>query len=77
MPTLDDAQLNAWQLADPNVPFNENSAITKKWLSLKRDGRFIGVPVGPEMALQGGERAQVFTSGAVLVWRGGEQVDVV
>ena len=77
MPTLNDAQAAAFKLAQPNVAFNPDAAITKKWLELKREGVLIGVPIGPEMSLDGGGAAQAFTSGAVLVWRGGEQVDLV
>lgn len=76
MPTLEDAQAAAFRLANPQAVFNPNSAIAKKWLRLKEEGTFIGVPIGPEMLLDGGGAAQAFTSGAVLVWRGGEQVDL-
>ncbi len=77
MATLDDAQAAAWNLAGQNIPWDPALAIPAKWLALKRDGTFIGVPIGPEMQLDGGQRAQAFTSGAVLVWRGGNLVDVV
>ena len=76
MATLNDAQAAAWQLANPNVDFNAAAAIEKKWLSLKQQGIFIGVPIGPEIALDDGRAAQPFTSGAVLVWEGGDTVSV-
>ena len=77
MASLDDAQAVAFRLANPDVVFNPESAIAKKWLQLKREGYLIGVPIGPEMMLNDGSVAQPFTSGAVLVWRGGEEVDLV
>lgn len=77
MATLNDAQAAAFKLANPDVVFNPDSAIAKKWLQLKREGMFIGVPIGPEIGLDDGSVAQPFTSGAVLLWRGGEQVDLV
>jgi uncharacterized protein with LGFP repeats len=77
MPTLDDAQAAAFKLANQSADFNPDSAIAKRWLQLKRDGMLIGVPIGQEMALDNGHVAQAFTSGAVLVWRGGDQVDLV
>jgi hypothetical protein len=77
MATLDDAQAAAFKLANQDVVFNPDSAIAKKWLQFKREGYLIGVPIGPEMRLDDGSVAQPFTSGAVLVWRGGEEVDLV
>jgi uncharacterized protein with LGFP repeats len=77
MPTLNDAQAAAFKLANKDAEFNPDSAIAKRWLQLKRDGMLIGVPIGQEMPLDNGQVAQAFTSGAVLVWRGGDQVDLV
>lgn len=77
MATLNDAQAAAFKLANPEVVFNPESAIAKKWLQLKSEGLLIGVPIGPEIALDDGSVAQPFTSGGVLVWRGGEEVDLV
>jgi len=77
MPTLNDAQAAAFRLASQNAEFNPDSAIAKHWLELKREGTLIGVPIGQEMELDGGDVAQAFTSGAVLVWRGGDQVDLL
>ena len=76
MATINDAQSAAYRLANPNVQFNPNSAIGKRWLAMKAAGAFIGVPIGGEMPLDDGTVAQAFTSGAVLVWRGGDTVTV-
>ena len=73
---LIDAQAAAYRLANTSVPFNPDAAITKRWLSLKKQGTYIGVPIGPEISLDDGRAAQAFTSGAVLVWEGGEEVSV-
>lgn len=84
MASINDAQAQAFALASPGTAFNPNFAIPKKWLELKKNGTYIGVPIGDEMTLDeltadGNEhqRAQAFTSGVVLVWRGGGLVDVV
>jgi hypothetical protein len=76
--TITDAQAQAYALANPEVVFNPDTAIAKKWLALKEQGILIGVPIGPEMTLSDGtgQRAQAFTSGAVLVWTGGDDVDL-
>ncbi len=76
MAKLSDAQAAAYQLANKDTPYNPDAAITKKWLELKQQGTFIGVPIGPEMPLDEGGVAQAFTSGAVLVWRSGETVEI-
>jgi uncharacterized protein with LGFP repeats len=77
MPDLNDAQRAAYRLANANVAFNPDAAIAKKWLELKSDGMLIGVPIGDELDVGNGHRAQAFTSGAVLVWRGGDNVELV
>ena len=77
MATLNDAQAAAWRLANPEVAYNDASAIAKKWLALKAAGVLIGVPIGPEMTLDNGTVAQSFTSGAVLVWTGADSVEVL
>jgi uncharacterized protein with LGFP repeats len=77
MPNLNDAQAAAFTLANPQAVFNPDAAIAKKWLELKAEGTLIGVPIGPEMQLDDGTAAQAFTSGAVLVWRGDSNVDVL
>jgi len=84
MPTLDDAQATAFRLANQFIAYNADFAIVKKWLALKQEGTFIGVPVGPEIPIDGADDtlvtpkiAQAFTSGAVLVWYGGDKVEVI
>ena len=86
MSTLMDAQAQAYALVSPDVEFHSDWAIPKKWMWLKEQGTYLGVPIGPEFELdeliEGEEedrqhqRAQVFTSGVVLIWRGGEKVDI-
>ena len=83
MASLTEAQSQAFQLASAGTPFDPDSAIAKKWLELKQKGTYIGVPIGPELVLDdltedGGanQTAQAFTSGVVLVWRGGDKVDI-
>ncbi len=80
MPSTQDAQRQAYQLANPAVAFNPDAAICKKWLALKAAGTYLGVPIGDEVqlgALDGKPRAaQAFTSGAILVWYGGGDVRV-
>lgn len=71
-----DAQAAAYQLANPDTPYNPEAAITKAWLALKAQRVLIGVPIGPEMPLEDGSVAQAFTSGAVLIWKGGDTVDL-
>jgi uncharacterized protein with LGFP repeats len=77
MATIQDAQQAAYQLANPNVAFNPNAAICKRWLAEKAKGNLLGVPIGPEIDAGGGKRAQAFTSGAVIVWNGGDSTDIV
>jgi hypothetical protein len=79
MATLDDVQQTAFKVAAPDLTVDPDSAIFKKWLALKAAGTYIGVPMGPETPLddEGGGNAQVFSSGVVLVWRAGDDVDVV
>lgn len=77
MPTILDAQAQAYKLANPQIPFGPDLAICKKWLALKKSGVLIGVPIGPETDVGNGQVAQAFTSGAVLLWKGGDVVDLV
>ncbi len=77
MATLNDVHEAAYKLANPNVVFRPNAAIAKKWLALKAEGVLIGVPIGDEMDIGSQQKAQAFTSGAVLVWRGGNTVDLL
>lgn len=77
MASLNDAQEKAYKLAEPSVAFNPDAAIAKRWLAEKKKGNFLGVPIGPEMDVGNGQRAQPFTSGAVIVWKGGADTDIL
>jgi hypothetical protein len=81
--SVSDVQAKAYQLANSATPYDENAAIVRKWLDLKKNGTYIGVPIGDETPLDdltedGGANqvAQAFTSGVVLIWRGGDKVDI-
>lgn len=76
MATINDAQATAWKLANPNIDYNPSAALAKKWLALKAEGTFIGVPIGPELPLDDGTVCQSFTAGCVLRWHGGDTVTV-
>ena len=79
MATINDVQRAAYTLANPKVAFNPEAAIAKRWLQLKQQGVYIGVPIGDEMQFTndsaGRKAAQAFTSGVVLVWYGGTRVE--
>lgn len=77
MATINDAQATTYKLANPDVEWNPSAAIAKKWLSLKSQGIFIGVPIGNEMRMDDGTACQAFTSGAILRWVSGDQVEVL
>jgi uncharacterized protein with LGFP repeats len=80
MPTLADLQSRTFNTAGTKrrpIVLNPDSAIGRKWLELKASNAPVGVPLGPEEPLDDGQVAQAFSSGAVLVWRGGDVVDVV
>ena len=80
MKTLEELQTYAWQLmakSSPAIrPPNKEGAIYRYWLEHK-DG--LGPPMTNEYALTDGENlaGQVFCTGKVLVWRGGDEVIVV
>jgi uncharacterized protein with LGFP repeats len=75
--TLPDVQAAAWCAIAADLSANTDSAIYKKWHALKAAGTAIGVPVGPEVALDDGTVAQPFSSGYVLHWTGGDAVECV
>lgn len=77
MANINDAQSEAYKLANPNIDWNPQTAIAKHWLWLKVQGVFTGVPIGPEMAMDDGTVCQAFTSGAVMHWTGGDVVEVI
>jgi hypothetical protein len=74
--TVNDAQAQAYRLANPDIAYNPSAAVTKKWLALKAAGTYIGVPIGAEVQIGPNETAQAFTSGVVLHWHGGDNVTV-
>ena len=77
MATMQDVQAQAYRLAtNKKLPVNPASAIYRKWQALKAEGIYIGVPIGPEQPLEDGTAAQVFTSGVVLHWVGGDDVQL-
>jgi hypothetical protein len=77
MATLDDVQLMAYNAVTlPPLQYqvvDAQTAIFKFW----RDNKDVGVPVTAEIALADGTTALVTSSGRVLHWLGGEQVEVV
>ena len=76
MATLRDVEERIWKSVVPDLFYSEEAAIVKKWRALKEADQPIGVPVTPEVPLDGGNVAQAFTSGHVLTWTGGDQVEL-
>ena len=76
MATLLEVEGRVWSSVVPELNYNENSAIAKKWRELKGSNQPIGVPVSEEMEIEDTHVAQAFTSGNMLVWVGGDQVEV-
>jgi hypothetical protein len=76
MPSIADVEAKLWQSVVSTLQFNETLAIPKKWRALKAAGSPIGVPLTDEIELDRGHKAQGFTSGHVLVWVGGDTVEV-
>jgi len=73
--TIEDVHAYAWQLmtkASPkiNAP-NPDAAIYKYWAA----HRDFGPPMSNEFALHDGTTAQVFATGRVLHWLGGDSVE--
>lgn len=77
MANINDAQAITYRLANSDINWNPNAAITKHWLALKSQGVFLGVPIGNEMQMDDGTACQAFTSGAVLHWVSGDTVEVL
>jgi len=77
--TLDDVQAIAFQcmaLPQPtktNLKVDVNAAIYKYWLAHKE----VGTPITKEYDLADNTRAQVMSTGRVLHWLGGDDVEVV
>jgi uncharacterized protein with LGFP repeats len=74
--TIRDIEAEVWKSVRKDIDYAENNAIAKKWRELKAQQMPIGVPVTDEIELEDGRVAQGFTSGHVLVWAGGETVEV-
>ena len=72
--TIDDVQTYAWQLMSKSSPKIskpvQDSAIFKYW----REHRDFGPPMSNEFELEDATRAQVFATGRVLHWLGGDDV---
>ena len=77
MANINDAQAITYRLANVDINWNPNAAITRHWLALKAQGVFLGVPIGNEMQLDDNSIVQAFTSGAVLRWVSGDAVEVL
>ena len=76
MATTQNVEAQAWSAVLPELDFNPGAAIVRKWRDLRTQGRPVGVPVTPEMSIEDGHVAQGFSSGYILIWTGGDQVEV-
>jgi hypothetical protein len=76
MATLHEVEELVWSSVVTGLNYSEGTAIAKKWRALKEQKQPIGVPVSGETAVEDGRVAQAFTSGNVLVWVGGDEVEV-
>jgi hypothetical protein len=76
MATLREVEEQVWSSVVPGLGYNEAAAIARKWRALKDQSQPIGVPVSEETAVEDGHVAQAFTSGNLLVWVGGDEVEV-
>jgi hypothetical protein len=78
MPTIDDVREMAYNLAAlPQLkkqPVNPDAAIFRYWLEHKQE---LGTPATAELELDDGSRALITGTGAILVWRGGDEVEVL
>ena len=74
---FDEAERRAWQSVRKATDYSPDYAIVRKWRSLKADGVYLGAPTTGELTLDDGGVAQCFSSGAILVWTGGDEVQVV
>jgi hypothetical protein len=74
--TIRDVEAEVWTSVRKDINYAEDNAIAKKWRELKAQQMPIGVPVTDEIKLDDGRVAQGFSSGHVLVWSGGEDVEV-
>ena len=76
MVTLREVEGQVWGSVVAGLNYNEGAAISRKWRALKEQSKPIGVPVSEETTVEDGHVAQAFTSGNVLVWVGGDEVEV-
>jgi hypothetical protein len=78
MPSMNEVNQSVWRAVVPGLTYDPGSAIVKKWLALRQAGTPIGVPVTAETRLEDEvpHVAQGFSSGNVLVWLGGDNVEV-
>jgi len=59
----------AWDAVVSGLVFNPETAMAQKWLELKSQGTFIGVPVSDEIDdPDTGGKQMAFSSGAVIKW---------
>jgi len=64
----DNADQAAWSSVVQGLVFNPETAICAKWLELKGQGTYIGVPVSGELQEDDGTTRMAFSSGCVIVW---------
>jgi len=64
----DNANQAAWASVVDGLVFVASHAIPAKWLELKGQGTYIGVPVSDEVREDDGTTRMAFSSGAVIVW---------
>jgi uncharacterized protein with LGFP repeats len=64
----DNANQAAWSSVVSGLIFNPETAICKKWLDLKSEGTYIGVPVSDELKEDDGSTRMAFSSGCVIAW---------
>lgn len=67
----------AWSSVVAGLIWNPSTAICQYWVEAKVDGRYLGVPVSPELDAGQGAVEMAFSSGAVLRWEPGAGVSVV
>jgi hypothetical protein len=73
---IDDVQALAWRLMGQPTPKlktpNPDAALYRYWLSDKS----VGTPMTGELALEDGTVAIVMSTGKILLWTGGDNVEV-
>jgi hypothetical protein len=76
MATIANVEEEVWKSVRADLEYAPDSAIPMKWRELKAQQMPIGVPVTGEIQLEDGRVAQGFSSGHVLVWVEGANVEV-